>query len=195
MRRIGADPAFAGPLRRAVAARLVGAAPSLMPADVEALAQSPDGRFAIFMLVAPLDRVEEAALLATAAAMQRDILARTDKAERARLRAALGPDAYQVATREAPVLYANLAALTDASRFRAAMAPDIDGAATRRDFVAFGLALLLRAIAHVPLLPDLVARRLPVSRPPANREDRAGDLDKLMKLIDRRMPTWPAIIG
>jgi hypothetical protein len=194
VRRIAADPAFGPPVSRAIAETIGAAIRSPFPADPSALAASAEGRLAVFMLIAPVDQLETAALLAAAAAMQREILAATDKGERARLRAALGADAYQVATREAPVLYAGLAALGDAARYRAALAPELDAAATRRQFVDFGLALLLRVVRTVAALPELIVRRLPPVARLASRDD-AGDPAKLIRLIDRRMPLWPAITG
>lgn len=189
------EPSFARPVERAAAAAAVGT--DFAPSRVQALqlGGSAEGRLAILLVSEPVALVEEVALLCAAASMQRQVLSMTGKVERQRIRAALGPVAYQLATQEAPTLYPGLAAFADQDRFRAAMAEVTDEAA-RRCLIDAGLDLLLRIVAPAaPGIAALVARRLAGghARAPDNRTP--VELRQFVRLFHRRIPAWSATIG
>ncbi|MDC9823011.1 hypothetical protein PRN20_04645 [Devosia sp. ZB163] len=196
MEAIAADPAFRRPVRRAIAGHVSAGLATLSREDFTRIASAPEGRLAIAMLSAPVDEVFDLALLCAGAVFHRDILAATGKLERAALRARLGSDAYLLATQEASGLYPSLAALGDAQQFHAALAED-DSDAGRRHFIGSGLGLLFALIGPVaPALCDLIARRLPPDRRPAAAPSaKPGDIGRLLRLIDRRRPSWLATIG
>lgn len=196
IRALARDPHFA----RALARRACGGSLPLGECDaagIGALAATSEGRLAVLLASRPVGEIEQTALLAAAAALQLHVLRATARAERQRLREALGREPYQVATQEAPTLYADLAKLDVPGSFREMMAADEDAAALRARLLAFGHAVLCRfAAAAAPALSGLVARRLP-SAPLAAPFDnhKSIDLKQLSKLICRRMPGWADIIG
>jgi hypothetical protein len=193
---IAADPAFRRPVRRAVAGNVASGLAALPCEEFVRIAGTAEGRLAISLLSAPVDEVRNLALLCAGAALHRDILATTGKAERAKLRASLGSDAYLLATQEASGLYPALSALGDTQQFQAALAQD-DTDAARRHFASFGLGLLVAVIEPVTSsLRDLIARRLPTDWWPGTTPvARPGEIGRLLRLIDRRRPAWLATIG
>lgn len=192
---IAANPAFRAPLRRAVATQATAGLAAVSRDEFIRIAGAPEGRLAIAMLVAPVDDVLELALLSAGAAFHRDVLATTGKAERAALKARLGSEAYLLATQEASGLYPGLAALGDTQQFRTAVAAEED--AGRRHFIGLGLGLLFALIGPVaPSLCDLIARRLPPEyRPGKAPSAKPAEIGRLLRLIDRRRPSWLATIG
>lgn len=193
---IAADPAFRQPMRRAVASQVTSGLAALPTSDFVRIAGTPEGRLATSMLAAPVKEVLDVALLCAGAASHRDVLATTGKAERTALRARLGTEAYLLATQEASGLYPALAALGDAQRFQSAILASDDETGRRR-FAGYGLALLFALIAPVaPAFCDLIARRLPPDfHPGATPSAKPGELGRLLRLIDRRKPSWLATIG
>ncbi len=190
-----ADPAFRRPLRRAVAAQATSGLSAVSRDEFIRIAGAPEGRLAISMLAAPVNEVLELALLSAGAAVHKDVLATTGKAERAALRARLGNEAYLLATQEASGLYPALSALGDTQQFRTAVAAEED--AGRRHFIGLGLSLLFALINPVaPSLCDLIARRLPPDyRPGKAPSAKSTEVGRLLRLIDRRRPSWLATIG
>lgn len=193
---IAAGPAFRRPMRRAVAAQLTSGVAAVSRDDFIRIAGTPEGRLATSMLNAPVNEVLDLALLCAGAALHRDVIATTGKAERAALRARLGSEAYLLATQEASGLYPALAALGDTPQFHAAIAAEDDDAG-RRHFAGYGVGLLFALIAPVaPSLCDLVVRRLPPDfRPGPPPSAKPGEIGRLFRLIDRRKPSWLATIG
>jgi hypothetical protein len=193
---VAADPAFRRPVRRALSEHAAARLATLSRDEVIRIAGAAEGRLAISMLSAPVAEVLDLALLCAGAAFHRDILATTGKPERATLRASLGSDAYLLATQEASGLYPSLAALGDSRQFQMAIAVD-DPDARRRHFAGCGLGLLFALIGPVaPSLCDLIARRLPPDRRPgAAPSAKPGEIGRLLRLIDRRRPSWLATIG
>jgi hypothetical protein len=196
MEAVAADPAFRRPVRRALTQHTAAGLATVSRDDFIRIAGATEGRLAISMLSAPVSEVVDVALLCAGAAFQRDILATTGKTERAALRARLGSDAYLLATQEASGLYPALAALGDAQQFHAALAAD-DADVGRRQFAGSGLGLLFALIGPVASsLCDLIARRLPPDlKPGAAPSAKPVEIGRLLRLIDRRKPSWLATIG
>ena len=192
---LAAEPAFRHPLRRAVSEKVASGLSGLPSDEFIRIAAAPEGRLAISMLAAPVADVLDLALLSAGAAVHRDVLTTTGKAERAALRARLGSEAYLLATQEASGLYPALAALGDSRQFHAAIAADEN--AGRRQFATLGLGLLFALINPVaPPLPDLIARRLPPDyRTGGALSAKPAEIGRLLRLIDRRRPSWLATIG
>lgn len=196
MRAMASDPAFGRPIERAVLARDGGFSRDLTLGEAASLATTGRGRLAISLVGARFERLEEAALVCAAAAMQRQVLSAAGKQDRQRLRSTFGPEAYEVATREAPMLYGALSTLGDARRLEEAMAADGDDE-SRRLLVEFGLAVLRQVVAAAaPCLEALMAARLPsVARTLKVGEVDETTLRQFIKLIHRRFPQWSATIA
>jgi hypothetical protein len=196
MRALADAPAFSRPIERAVLARSDAVGRDLTREEAVSLATTGKGRLAILLVGAPFARLEEAALVCAAAVMQRQVLSAAGKQDRQRLRSAFGAEAYEVATREAPMLYGALSALGDARRLdEATAADDADGA--HRRLVEFGLAVLRQVVAAAaPCLEAMMAARLPIGA----RTLEVGEVDEtalrqFIKLIHRRFPQWSATIA
>jgi hypothetical protein len=196
MRALAGDPAFGRPIERAVMARDGGVSRDLSREEAVSLATTAKGRLAILLVGARFERLEEAALVCAAAVMQRHVLSAAGKQDRQRLRSAFGPDAYEVATREAPMLYSALSALGDARRIEEATAAGEAGE-TRRRMVEFGLAILRQVVAAAaPCLEVMMAARLPAgARALRVAEADETTLRQFIKLIHRRFPQWSATIA
>ena len=170
---------------------------ALTPDRIGALEASPEGRLAVLLFTEPLPRLQAGALLLAAAALQKQVLQVTFKADRQRLREILGPEAHLVATQEAPTLHAGLAPLGDAAVLSAALAGERAPDAGRRTVVDFGLGLLQRFVAATaPALGSAMLKRLPAAARPGGAGDaQRAALNQIPKFIRRRVPAWSAIIG
>lgn len=192
------DPSFTRPIERALAARMLETEFALSADEARKLDCSPEGRLAVLIASDPHERVEEAALLCAAAAMQQYILRIVEKPARQRMRQALGPAAFQVATQEAPVLYPGFAVLGSSRLLADVLSEDEDADAARRRFVNYGLGFLLRIVAKAApsLISVLTTKRFPHGAP-SHKPEKIDEVQttQFIKLIHRRMPAWSAIIG
>ena len=171
--------------------------PMLSPERIAALDAGAEGRLAILLFTEPLQRLHAGALVLAAAALQKQVLQVTFKADRQRVREMLGPEAHLVATQEAPTLHPGLAVLGDPAVLGAALAGERAPEAGRRIVVDFGLGLLQRFVAATePALGSAMLKRLPATaRPGATSEAQGAALNQIPKFIRRRVPAWSAIIG
>lgn len=193
--RAAAAPAFAGPLNRAVSRQLGLAGLQLGPDFPDRLRARPGTRLATLLVTEPLAAVASAALLLAAAVLHRPVVAVVLGAPRARLRAALGEAAFEVATREALLLHAPLVAPPG----QEALGDLSDEAALRGTLLRRGLHVLHEAADAVePALGGIFARRFAPQvfdeRTPA-RAPSEERLDHVLKLLRRRMPPWAASIA
>lgn len=187
-------PHFSGPLNRA-ASRQLGLADLPLGADFfDRLATRPLTRLAVLLVVEPIASIAAAALLVAGAVMHRSLVAVVLGSQRARLRAALGDAAFDVATREALLLHAPLVAAAGREPL-----PGLDDEAALRDgLVERGTRALHGAVASSePALADLLVRRFRPGWPGvAQAEPFTADIvDHLLKLLRRRMPAWAASIA
>lgn len=194
-RRAAALPAFSRPLGRAVSRALGVPVDALDATLLGRLRERPESRLATLVLVEPRPAVEAAGATLAAAIVHGRAIRATLRAERERLRAVLGAEGFELATREAPLLHAPLGAL-DAPRLtgEALFGPLPAPAATER-LALFGVAVLARFAGAVePAYGGLLALRWPAAcAAPAPLPDamQAAHIVKLM----RRMPRWSALIG
>ena len=197
MRTLCASPHFGRPVRAVVTRALVGAEFDIPAGRLFALAGQPGGRLALQLVCAPVGELEQAGLLVAAAVLHSAILRTTAKADRQRVRLALGAAAFTVATQEAPVLYPGLAPRGAGTLPAAILSAGADEEEMRRGFVRFGLAALLRLTGTVaPGVERLVERRLPPDLlAPLGGSPPELDCDLIVKLMRRRMPSWSATIG
>lgn len=188
--------AFAGPLRRWLTPTIGGDRLSFTADEIEKIATTREGRFMILLVSEPAERFDEAALLIAAAVLQRAVLQANGRVERSRLRTAFGPSAWAVATQEAPVLYASLSALADTDYFQQALAETSDEAELRKRLQLLGGWLIAASASAAGSLGLLVRQRLsPDILKPANRTVGDAARAQMIKLIQRRMPSWSAFIG
>ena len=194
VRSLCAEAAFAKPMRKVLLPEGSTTVPSLSLAELESLSARPDGRLALSLAGASADDLRQEALAFAAAAMQQQILAAVGKSSRLVLKSALGPDAFGVATEQAPTLYKTLAVLGDAGRFRQALATD-EIPEVRRRFVSFGMNVLYGfVLLAAPKLGPLMAARSPCGgsgfQPWTDLQKAA--LPQFKKLGNRRLKQWPA---
>jgi hypothetical protein len=122
------------------------------------------------------------------------------KAELARIREVLGPDGFEIATREAPLLHGALAEL-DASADPGIFDLSVPVPDAGKRVADFGLGILRRFVGRTePVLSELMARRCQSDLDRQARGPIAANMidvhcDQIVRLIRRRMPSWSAIIG
>lgn len=192
---LAAQPAFAGPLGRLVAARfgLAGQPPA---ADFLArLALPGPARLAALMLLAPLPQLRRLASGLAALVLSPRILGIITRNERQMLQARLGAEAYQLATQEAPLLFPALAALDGLPR----EAGPLDLVAGPDWLAAFGSGVMLRFCAGQDAG---LARRFALRLAPAEEALAAAVLpmapataQQMMRHLRRREPAWSAHIA
>ncbi|WP_181705356.1 hypothetical protein [Chthonobacter rhizosphaerae] len=189
---IGRDPAFRGPLSKALARAAGLDEVPLGPLLLARFGELPGERLAFAFVTARPADLDAAARLLAAAVLHRRVLAMVLKADRLAVAAALGPDAFTVAVREAPLLYAPLAALD-----RGPSPGGADGLAP----AVVGLAAAARVVAAAaPDLTALFRLRLPEAAVSGAAGQAVGDAEPLhvelaAKLMARRMPSWQAIFA
>jgi hypothetical protein len=190
-------PAFLRPLEKALAAARRPADGFTLSAEaIHAALNTAEGRLGVLLAAEPLPAVRRAALHCAAAAMQKQILGVVQKAERQRLRAAIGAENHLVATQEAPTLFPALAGLGSDAVFREALGLEGEAALAER-LADHGLSLLHGLLAlRQPAFAKLFAARLPQrAKAGAASADVAPHARQLVKFIRRRMPGWSDIIG
>ncbi|WP_378940842.1 hypothetical protein [Mesorhizobium sp. ANAO-SY3R2] len=197
MRKLSVSPHFGRSIRAIATRAVTGADFNVSATQFFALAADPRGRLALKLVSAPAEELEQVSLLVAAAILHRAILHTTAKAERQRVRLALGPAAFMLATQEAPVLYAGLMTPDGDNLLLSILSAGADEKDVQRGFVRFGLAALLRLTEAVaPGIERLLERRLPPDlRPSLNGAPPELDCSLFVKLIRRRMPSWSATIG
>jgi len=180
---------FREPLERFVRTQALDQARGLTRKQIRQLGVSPEGRLAQFLLFGSMDLLEQAALLVCAAAMHSRVLAVVQKGKREFLREALGREAYQVATLEAPMLYAGLGAFGTDFLLSEALVAELDEA--RESFAALGFSLLASAVAlHFRPLAKLALARWPRESAEGHRlkKIQQKDVQLILLLLQRRMP-------
>jgi len=191
LRALAADPAFGPPIQRAAATSLTPPL-SIDGALLGRFHASAAARLAALLVVEPESTVKEAACLLAGVILHRGILAAVLKADRDRLRAAFGPAAFDVATREAALLHASLADIVDAPAQGTCLA-GADPEAVRAAATRLGLATLRRFTDTTePVLGALLALRFPGGGGvPLGPEA----CDRIVRLMRRRMDAWSPIIA
>ncbi|KAB0676850.1 hypothetical protein [Aureimonas leprariae] len=187
---LAAHPAFRRPLGALLARERNW--PGLSAGRMAVLFAAPEGRMAALVASEPRAVVEGAGRLLAAAVLHKRVLQVVLRADRERLRAVLGAEAFGIATQEAPTLHAGLAALErDPVVWRVVSGDDTAHAARR--LADFGLELLARFAAGV----DAALGHLACSRFAVEGDCVLDEAERaaVLKLLRRRVPSWPAIIG
>lgn len=188
-------PVFAAPMSRYYYKKHIAPYLKLSRKQCALLTATAEGRLAVVLLTEPIARLEQAALLVAGAAFSRQVLQATHKAERRFLRTVLGPEAFQVATLEAPILYPSLSRYGGAQLMAAEN--EQDETAAREKLATIGMGLLAAVSSSTShSLGRLVLKRnssgragtLPASFTPQDRQS-------VLRLLQRRMTSWTAFIG
>lgn len=192
LRALAADPAFRGPVNRAVAAARGLGRLALAETAFVRLAERPASRLALLLVTEPAERVGAAGLRLAGAILHRRVAALVMKPDRQRARDTLGPDAFAIATVEAPMMHARLAELDLTPPQRSDIVAFEDPAAVRR----FASAAVERfiAVAEPELLPFLRARFGSFAGEPVGAASAAHG-EQILKLLRRSMSPWQARIG
>lgn len=192
-------PGFRRPIARAVASAQGLTSPALVGDVHQRESLSPAAQLVVAALAAPRADLHGLAMLLAGAVLHKRVLALVLKQDRQRLAAALGPEAFMMAEREAVLLYRPLAGLdartlsTDVF-LEAPKPPHLPAA------VLFGLAILSRLIeAAEPQLHRLFQLRLPPAASAPAMTDAVAlptsvHLDLAIRLVSRRMPSWQVLI-
>ena len=200
VKRLAADPSFGRPINRALLKELALDAINLDPALFERLPVNLRSRLALKLVTTTAQEVGAAALLTATCVMHRRVTGLVMKSDRSRFVAVVGEAAFEVATREVPILHSSLADL-DKSDGVWVGCFDGDAAQMQRGLTQFGLQVLCAFVDAVePDLSQLFLLRYPEDFRLANRRQSVGEfrdvhLDQLAKLLCRRMETWTDIIG
>jgi len=182
---------FRKPFERFAEAQTLAQASVLTRKQVQQLGVSPEGRLALFLLIKPMQLVEQASLLVCGAAMHSRVLAVVQKGKREYLREALGREAYQVATLEASMLYPSLGAFGTDTLLTDALGDELNEA--RASFATFGFRLLASAVAlHFRPLAKLALARWPWHTAEGHRLKKVHpkDVQHILLLLQRRIPEW-----
>lgn len=193
-------PSFEGPLSRA-AARLSGLSDIVFDdCTLRRVGHSNASDCALFLATAAPALLEQAALHLGAIVLHRQLLRLALRREREALQRIVGEETYQIATREAPVLYAAFADLDD-SDFVIEPAALGDEARERR--MAHGIITVGQRSLHdfviltEPSLAPLMDLRCGIADA-SDREVTAmtnKHLAHIAKLLHRRFGPWPPTIG
>lgn len=200
-RAIAEHPAFRGP-----ANRLVGASVGITSTKIDGgllsrLRSSAYSRLAALIATGPIGEVSLVASSLAAATLWRRISRLVLKADRELARDVLGPENFQIATHEAPMLHPVLADLDRATGAETIFRNDVDVTQCRGRLRVFGLHVLGRFLdASEPALSELFSCRLPANMGYADRREWVGTLndihcEQVVKLIRRRKAAWSPIIG
>jgi hypothetical protein len=194
LRGLAAQPDFAGPLNRAIAATLGLDSLTITLELVKRLAESAAGRLAVAMLTASEAVLEQAAAILAAAIIHRKVANAVMKEERNNLRQLLGNELFSLAVHEAPVMHGPLGELDRG--LREAALSDGSPEERRAHVMAVGWHGLLGFFdATEPLLSGLFLLRVPRAvRTSAPREMlppmSLPHRDHVVKLLGRRVEPW-----
>jgi len=199
-RTIAAHPAFRAPFNRALASTMRLDETAIGDEQLGRLFSDARQRCAVLLVSQNLDLVRRAAAIVSAAVLHKGVLKLTRKPDLTRMREVLGPDGFEIATREAPLLHGALAEL-DAGADPKIFDVAVEAAEAQRLVVEHGLAILGRFVDHTePALSEIMSRRCQsdLDRQARHRPARPlsdAHCDHIVKLIRRRLPPWSAIIG
>jgi len=191
--KLAASRHFGRPVRQAVARRRGFASAPIEPAFFDRLTTHASTRLCVLLSSEPIASVRATAIDVAAAILHRRILSVVMKAERTKLRSALGEDALRLGSQESPMMYASLADLAPGHFFDAKMFED-DDSILRKKISSFGMAALLGLVQFCE--PDIAALfiRRDESSPFVVTNFSADHREQVVRLIRRRTPAWSAII-
>ena len=201
VRAAAALPGFMPAVNRALR-RDIGLTQLNLPRDLpQRLSERSASRLAVLLLVEPLALMQRAAAIVGATILHRQIVSLMMKDQRAAARAAMGEEAFVVATLEAPMLNAGLALLDKGGWRMDSLAGQGTGEAAQARFRAYcGEALCRFVETAEPSLLGFFSCRLPAlakaddkSRLIAGMND--GHCAQIVKLLRRRLPEWADFIG
>ena|GEM_PF-2420985 len=200
VKRIAADRSFGRPINRALSKELALDAINFDPALFERLPVNLRSRLALKLVTASAQDVATAALLTATCVLHRRVIGLVMKADRSRFVSVVGEAAFEVATREVPILHSSLAELDKTDGVWTACL-DGDQAQMQLLLMRFGLQVLAAFIDAVePDLTQLFVLRYPEDMQLSSRRQSVGEfrdvhIDQLVKLLCRRMESWTDIIG
>jgi len=193
LKAIAANPYFKTPINHALIQALSF---DTLPLTAECFTRMwllPQSRLALHLATSDLNVLQIAARFCAAAILHRRVIGLVLKADRARVRAAFGEDAFQVAVQEAPLLHANLAELNNDINTAGIFDPakQLDVQLIRAGLQ--GLACFVEA--REPALIRLFVSRFPPEMELENRHQTINKLndahcDQLAKLLRRRVDSW-----
>lgn len=197
---LAGHPAFRGPVNRAVARTIGFTDLPVGTATLGRLGRDPRSRLALLFVSEPPALLRRAAQILAAAILHRRLAGLVLKADRQRVRDALGAEAFDVASHEAPVMLGRLVEL-DALPTPSGILTDPVETGTAAPAERFGLRAIGRYVEAVePELlsvhrarhdenDEIAGSRMPVgSVGPAHA-------DLILKLMRRRLQPWSAHIG
>jgi hypothetical protein len=199
-RAIAAHPSFRAPVNRAVTGAMQLSEIVLGSEQLRRLPTDVRLRCAVLLVSQAMDLVRGAAIAVAAAVLHRRVLKLTLKADLERIRDVFGPEGFEIATREAPLLHAVLADL-DTEPSAGVFDPSVTADEGRRKVLDSGLDVLCRFVsATEPGLSTLMTHRCLSDLDWQTRRYNAGPLgaahaEHIVRLIRRRVPSWSAIIG
>ncbi|GMP12231.1 hypothetical protein TM239_64880 [Bradyrhizobium sp. TM239] len=191
-------PAFRAPINRAIAGQIGFDAVPIDDAMLGRLLRAPSSRLAVVILTAPMDEVAHVARLVAAAILSRRIRGTVMKADRERIRDALGDGVFEFAIQEVPVLYPALRELDLTSRNELLQPTGEHG--TVGQIEQLGMAALGGFLDSTePSLAGPFTLRLPPATNYAGRTSAVGRFetihcDQIVKIVRRRQQSWSAII-
>lgn len=201
VRAAAALPGFMPAVNRALR-RDIGLTQLNLPRDLsQRLSERSASRLAVLLVVEPLALLQRAAAIVGATILHRQIVSLMMKDQRAAARAAMGEEAFVVATQEAPMLNAGLAVLDKGGwRIDSLAGQGSVEAAKARFEACCGEALCRFVETAEPSLLGFFACRLP-ARAKADDKSRLiagmndGHCAQIVKLLRRRLPEWADFIG
>jgi hypothetical protein len=196
LREAAAHPAFARPFGRAAGNALGLPRVVLGDETLARLAHSPAHRLAALVLMEPVPAVRAAGALLASAIVHGRVIRTTLRAERDHMRAALGDEGFEIATREAPMLHGCLAGLDNPVVTAEPLLGGLAPAEASARLAAYGVAVLTRFAAGIePAFASLLSLRwVEEHAAPAAVPDEM-QCTHIVRLLQRRMPAWSATIG
>lgn len=197
---LAGHPAFRGPVNRAVARSIGLTGVTVGAATLDRIGRDPRSRLALLFVTEPPAMLRRAAQVLAAAILHRRLAGLVLKSDRQRARDALGPEGFDVASHEAPVMLARLVDL-DLLPTPSGILTDPAEPGSAVPAERFGLRAIGRYVEAVE--PEL----LPVHRTRQGEDDEiAGSrmpvasvgpahADLILKLMRRRLQPWSAHIG
>lgn len=178
----------AAPFRRAVNAALADLAiggPLVEDHAAASLRATREGRLCALLLVAPIEAVDRIAGLIAAAVTSRVVAGLLLSADRRRVRAEMGDEAFDFAVAEAPLMCADL------TKLAVGRAADI-----QTPFADFARHLLIDVVGEIapPVEPLFRLRFPPTSQSFEHPRLSQRHLDQAVRLILRKEPAWLASI-
>lgn len=193
--------AFRGPVNRAVADNIGLSIVTFDDGILSRLRSSSSSRLAILIATAGMDEVGSIAMAFAASALSKRVSRLILKVDRDRARGVLGPEGFQIATQEAPILHPALGDLDRGTMAVDLFGPDLAPEQRQDRLHVLGFHVVGRFLdAAEPVIAKLFSARLPASAQYDERNQGVGAFEDVhcaqaIRFMRRRKPTWSLIIG